>query len=159
MPLEIERKYRVTGEGWRAAISDSNRMRQGYLNEPGRCSIRVRVADDYAELNIKAAVIGAARAEYEYRIPVEEAEAMLDDFCAHPPIEKIRHRVMHAGHMWEVDEFGGANAGLVIAELELDAADEVFETPPWLGVEVTQEHRFYNHALANRPYTQWQDDD
>lgn len=157
MPLEIERKYRVIGDGWRDAVSDSSRLRQGYLNEPGRCSIRVRVADDYAELNIKAAVVGAARAEYEYRIPVDEAESMLDDFCAHPPIEKVRHRVMHAGHMWEVDEFHGANGGLVIAEIELNAADEAFEIPPWLGREVTDERRFYNHALANNPFNQWED--
>lgn len=155
MPLEIERKFRVTGDGWREEDSESTRLKQGYLNEPGRCSIRVRLADDYAELNIKAAVIGTARAEYEYRIPVSEAESMLDDFCAHTPIEKIRHRVMHAGHMWEVDEFLGANAGLVVAEIELDDADEVFERPDWLGVEVTDEHRFYNHALANAPFSQW----
>lgn len=158
MPLEIERKYRVSGDGWRDLASDSSRMRQGYLNEPGRCSIRVRVADEHAELNIKAAVIGAARAEYEYRIPVDEAEAMLDDFCTHEPVDKIRHRVMHDGHMWEVDEFLGANAGLVIAEIELDDPDEHFECPSWLGAEVTDEYRFYNHALANNPYSQWGDD-
>lgn len=158
MGLEIERKYLVVDDSWRAEVSDSSRMRQGYLNDPGRCSIRVRVADDYAELNIKAAVVGAARAEYEYRIPVDDAEAMLDDFCTHTPIEKIRHRVMHAGYMWEVDEFRGANAGLVIAELELDDPDERFNPPPWLGREVTQERRYYNHALADAPYSTWSDD-
>lgn len=158
MALEIERKFRVTNGGWRDEASESLRFRQGYLNEPGRCSIRVRLADDHAELNIKAAVIGTARAEYEYRIPASDAEAMLDDFCAHEPVEKIRHRVMHAGHMWEVDEFLGANAGLVIAEIELDDPDEAFERPDWLGAEVTDERRFYNHALATEPFSQWADD-
>lgn len=155
MGLEIERKFRVIGDDWRELVSDSSRLRQGYLNEPGHCSIRVRVAADYAELNIKAAVVGAARAEYEYRIPVEEAETMLDDFCVHPPIEKTRHRVMYAGHMWELDEFLGANDGLLIAEIELDTPDEVFDKPPWLGREVTDEQRYYNHALAQMPFSRW----
>lgn len=159
MAIEIERKFRVTGTDWRAAASHSDRLRQGYLNDPGRCSIRVRLAADYAELNIKAAVIGTARSEYEYRIPVADAEAMLDDFCTHEPIEKIRHRVMHAGHMWEVDEFLGANAGLVIAEIELDDPDEVFERPSWVGAEVTEDYQYYNHALAKHPFNEWPEHD
>lgn len=158
MAIEIERKFRVTSDDWRKAASDSRRLVQGYLNDPGRCSIRVRLTEEDAELNIKAAVVGMARKEYEYPIPMAEAEAMLDDFCTHERIEKIRYRVMNAGHMWEVDEFLGANAGLIIAEIELDDPDEAFERPAWVGTEVTDEQSFYNHSLANHPFQQWPSD-
>lgn len=155
MAIEIERKYLVVGEAWRAAVTRSARMRQGYLvGDGGRASVRVRVQADVAHLNIKAAVIGSARAEYEYEIPLADAHQMLDTLCV-GRIDKVRHYVQHGGHLWEVDEFEGDNAGLVVAEIELDAEDEAFQRPDWLGEDVTMDKRYYNHALALRPYAQW----
>jgi adenylate cyclase len=155
MAIEIERKFLVTGDGWRAAASRSAVMRQGYLGgEEGRASIRVRVSGSQAWLNIKAAVVGSSRAEYEYEIPLAEANEMLDSLCI-GLIDKTRHYVEHAGHLWEVDEFHGANAGLIVAEIELKQADQVFAVPGWAGAEVTSERRYYNHALALHPYREW----
>lgn len=161
MAIEIERKFLVNGEGWRGAVTRSAPMRQGYLNSipgggtQGRASIRVRVSGDKAWLNIKAAVLGSSRAEYEYPIALDEANQMLDTLCT-GLIDKTRHYVEHEGHLWEVDEFEGDNAGLVVAEIELDRTDEAFAMPPWLGREVTDERRYYNHALAMHPYRLWE---
>lgn len=156
MPIEIERKFLVSGDAWRQGAERSAAMRQGYLGgAEGRASIRVRVSGTQAWLNIKAAVLGSQRAEYEYAIPLDEANQMLDTLCI-GLIDKIRHYVRHEGHLWEVDEFLGDNAGLVVAEIELDHADEAFARPSWLGTEVTDEQRYYNHALALHPYRQWE---
>jgi adenylate cyclase len=156
MAIEIERKFLVTGEGWRSAVTRSAPMRQGYLGgAEGRASIRVRVSGQDAWLNIKAAVLGSSRAEYEYPIPLAEANEMLGSLCT-ACLDKTRHYVEHHGHLWEVDEFEGDNAGLVVAEIELDRADEAFAQPFWLGREVTDERRYYNHALALHPYRLWE---
>jgi adenylate cyclase len=160
MATEIERKFLVAGDAWRAQALRAIRMRQGYLCPEGdsRASVRVRVsagaAGPAAHLNIKAAVIGSARAEYEYPLPLADAEQMLDTLCI-GLVEKTRHLVPSAAHLWEVDEFFGANAGLVVAEIELGAVDEAFARPAWLGREVTDEVRYYNHALSTRPYCSW----
>lgn len=155
MAIEIERKFLVAGEGWRSVVTRSAPMRQGYLGgAEGRASIRVRVSGDDAWLNIKAAVMGSSRAEYEYAIPLADANEMLDRLCT-GLIDKTRHYVEHQGHVWEVDEFAGDNAGLVVAEIELDRPDETFSSPSWLGREVTDERRYYNHALALHPYRLW----
>jgi adenylate cyclase len=155
MPIEIERKFLVVGDEWRGAAHRAVRMRQGYLGgDTGRASVRVRVHSDVGHLNIKAAVIGSARAEYEYEIPQVEANEMLDSLCV-GRIEKTRYYVTFAGHTWEVDEFDGDNAGLIVAELELSRVDEAFEQPSWLGIEVTNDQRYYNHALALKPFTRW----
>jgi len=158
MAIEIERKFLVASDGWRSEAGQARRMRQGYLNDGGRCSVRVRVHGDRAELNIKAAVVGAQRAEYEYPIPVADAHAMLDELCAYPPLDKTRYLVEHGGHTWEVDVFEGANDGLVVAEIELETPDTPFERPDWLGPEVTDERCYYNHALAAHPFRDWSDD-
>ncbi len=105
-------------------------------------------------LNVKAAVIGAARAEYEYTIPADEAEEMINTL-ANGVILKTRHYVQHQGHLWEVDEFEGDNAPLVVAEIELGHEAESFARPEWLGEEVTMDARYYNHALSVTPYQQW----
>jgi adenylate cyclase len=152
---EIERKFLVVGEAWRAAASARIAMRQGYLTRDGKSSVRVRITDTEARLNLKAAVVGTTRLEYDWPIAREEAEEILDQLCLRPLIEKVRHHVTVAGKRWEVDEFRGENAGLIVAELELAAADEAFERPAWLGREVTAEQRYYNQALALRPYAAW----
>jgi adenylate cyclase len=155
MAIEIERKFLVSGTGWRSAVRRSVRMRQGYLTqEAGRASVRVRVQEDCAHLNIKAAVVGSARAEYEYEIPLADAHEMLDTLCV-ACLDKTRHYVEFGGMTWEVDEFEGGNAGLVIAEIELSSREQAFARPGWLGDEVTDERRYYNHALALHPYREW----
>ena len=155
MATEIERKFLVVGEAWRAAASARIAMRQGYLTRDGKSSVRVRITDDEARLNLKAAVVGTTRLEYDWPIARDEAEEILDQLCLRPLIEKVRHHVTVGGRQWEVDEFLGENAGLVVAELELEAADAEFERPAWLGREVTAEQRYYNQALALRPFGAW----
>ena len=155
MATEIERKFLVVGEAWRSATAKTIAMRQGYLTRDGKSSVRVRLTDAEARLNLKAAVVGTTRLEYDWPIARAEAEEILEQLCLRPLIEKLRHIIEVGGRQWEVDEFLGDNAGLVVAELELLAADEEFEHPAWLGREVTQEQRYYNQALALRPYCEW----
>lgn len=156
MALEIERKFLVVGDDWRGQAHASAHFAQGYLNDRGKASVRVRIENDAANLNLKAAEVGTTRAEYEYPIPLAEAREILDNLTLTAPVEKTRHWVAHAGHVWEIDEFIGANAPLVVAEIELDDADARFAHPGWLGAEITDDVRYYNHALAFTPYSQWQ---
>ena len=165
MGIEIERKFLVVGDGWRVAAQRVVPMAQGYLNDLAmvdsgamQASVRVRIEGDVARLNIKSRELGASRQEFEYAIPVEDAHALLA-LAVGGRIEKRRHIVEHAGHVWEVDEFLGDNAGLVVAEIELDAVDAPFERPDWLGAEATAAPRYYNLALASRPFAQWRDDE
>jgi adenylate cyclase len=155
MAIEIERKFLVADESWRTAVSRTRRIRQGYLSNNGVSSVRVRCAgDDRAFLTIKSAEQGARRQEFEYTIPVADAEALLA-LCEGNIVEKLRHDVLHGGLTWEVDEFLGANQGLVIAEVELARVDQVIDRPAWLGSEVTSEQRYYNAGLARRPFNSW----
>lgn len=155
MGTEIERKFLVANDTWRATAVSAARLVQGYLTaEPG-LTVRVRVADAAAWLTIKGATQGISRAEFEYPIPRTDADAMLATLALCPPVEKIRHHVPHAGHVWEVDVFAGANAGLVLAEIELAAVDEPFARPPWLGEEVSGDPRYYNARLARQPFRDW----
>ena len=155
MGLEIERKFRVAGDAWRAQVSQSTLLRQGYIANTARASVRVRLAGEGGWLSVKAMTRGLSRAEYEAAIPAQEAQEMLDRLCEGPLIEKWRHIVVYQGNRWEIDEFLGANAGLTIAELELEAEDAVFARPSWLGVEVTHDERYYNFRLAEKPFRHW----
>ncbi|RRU11619.1 CYTH domain-containing protein [Stenotrophomonas sp. 278] len=163
MPLEIERKYRVTGEAWRAQAHQVIPMAQGYLNDSAsldsgaqKASVRVRIQGEQAFLNLKSREIGHTRQEFDYPIPVDEARDLLA-LCVGGLIDKRRHLVRHGGLLWEVDEFLGDNAGLVVAEVELEHAEQAIDLPEWAGEEVTDEVRYYNLALAARPYSQWSD--
>jgi adenylate cyclase len=151
MALEIERKFLVTGEGWRAvALGPGLRLRQGYLPNGGGTAapvVRVRLVDDAGFLTIKGPGL-LTRAEFEYPIPAEDAAAMLATLCTPPVLEKTRTRVGHGGLVWEVDEFAGRLAGLVLAEVELDAIEQHFARPDWAGREVTGDPRYMNNALA-----------
>jgi adenylate cyclase len=158
MAVEIERKFLLAGEGWRNAVEHSERLAQGYLGG-SRASVRVRIGDGRAWLNIKARVRGAERLEFEYEIPLADGEQLLAELAEPGRIDKVRHHVRHAGALWEIDEFAGDNAGLVVAEIELDAVDAEFARPAWLGREVTDEARYYNLALAERPYAHWAADE
>lgn len=152
MPLEIERKFLVSGHAWRSA--DAVLYRQGYLNRDKQRTVRVRIAGDRAFLTIKGVSSGATRVEFEYEIPVSEAAQLLT-LCDGPLIEKTRHRVTVGPHVWEVDEFHGDNDGLVVAEIELGSEDEAFARPEWVSVEVTEDARYYNSNLAVRPFRTW----
>lgn len=154
MPVEIERKFRVTGDGWRAAGAGT-RYRQGYLSLQAGASVRVRASHDQGYLTIKGETSGVTRAEYEYPIPLAHANELLDALCIKPVIEKTRYRIEHRGLVWEVDEFEGGNAGLVIAEVELESEGQAIELPAWVGEEVTGDPRYYNASLVSNPYSTW----
>ena len=165
MGIEIERKFLVTGDGWRAAAHKVVPMAQGYLNDLAmveggamNASVRVRIEGDEARLNIKSRELGASRQEFDYPIPVADARALLA-LAVGGLVDKRRHYVQFEGHLWEVDEFLGDNAGLVVAEIELSSVDEAFARPGWLGAEATHAQRYYNLALASRPYSQWSEDE
>ena len=153
MGIEIERKFRVHDDSWRGAIARSIRMTQGYLGGDA-CSVRVRVAGDEGWINVKSKTLGDTRSEYEFGIPADEARAMLAEFCP-KALDKVRHIVPFGGRDFEIDEFLGDNRGLVVAELELERADAVFERPSWLGAEVTQDARYYNVNLVRAPHSTW----
>jgi adenylate cyclase len=155
MALEIERKFRVVGDSWRSRTVAVHRIRQAYLAKTGRLSLRVRIRDaEAATLTIKTAAPGIARHEYEYPIPVTDAEALLEQREG-GVIAKLRHVLPVGDLTWEIDEFEGDNAGLVVAEVELNRAGQPFARPAWLGEEVTHDHRFYNAQLVHRPYARW----
>lgn len=156
MAIEIERKFLVADTSadalWRAAPGVA--YRQGYLNRDKARTVRVRQAGDAAFLTIKGVSVGATRAEFEYPIPVADAQALLR-LCDGPWVEKTRYVVQHGGTTWEVDVFAGDNAGLVVAEVELHSEAQSFEKPPWLGDEVTHDARYFNSNLASHPFCRW----
>ncbi|MES2183801.1 MAG: CYTH domain-containing protein [Pseudomonadota bacterium] len=152
MALEIERKFLVIGTAWRQGAG--TRFRQGYLNRDKQRTVRVRLAGDQAFLTVKGPTQGATRSEFEYAIPLADAEAMLA-LCDGPLVEKIRRVVVFEGMAWEVDEFLGDNAGLVVAEIELASEDQPFARPAWLGREVTDDARYFNSNLATFPFSRW----
>ena len=154
MGIEIERKFLVDGNDWRADAV-GRRYRQGFLNTAKERTVRVRTDGTKGFLTVKGPSVGSVRTEFEYEIPVEDADAILEDLCEQPVIEKIRYRIPWGSHTWEVDEFLGENEGLVIAEIELSQANEPFEKPPWLGRDVTGDPRYYNACLVTHPYRQW----
>jgi len=155
MNLEIERKFLVRNDGWRKRAIGREPLRQGYLANTPACSIRVRTAPGRGWVSIKGMQPGRARPEFEYAIPESDATEMLSTFVDGSFIDKIRYRVPFGRHQFEVDEFHGSNAGLVLAEIELASADEVFERPDWLGDEVTDDARFFNFRLASEPFNAW----
>lgn len=155
MSLEIEKKFLVLDDGWRAGARPGIRYRQGYMTETGPGSVRVRIGGSHAYLNIKSATLAQQRLEYEYEIPLRDAEEMLERICIKPLIEKTRYEVEHQGHVWEVDVFEGENAGLIVAEIELNDVNEPFAKPAWLGEEVSDDPRYYNVCLVQQPYQRW----
>jgi len=155
MATEIEHKFLIRDDRWRQQVERSVRMRQGYLTSDARCSVRVRVAGGQGFLNIKSGTLGIQRSEYEYPIPLAEAEEILDTLCEKPLLEKTRHFIHFGEHVWEIDEFAGANAGLIVAEVELSHPDEPFERPDWASEDVSHDIRYYNSQLARHPYATW----
>lgn len=154
MGIEIERKFLVDQRGaWRSA--PVTRFRQGYLSTAKERTVRVRTAGNQGYLTIKGTTQGATRLEYEYPIPLADAEQLLNELCEQPLIEKDRYKLNHQGLIWEIDEFFGENQGLILAEVELSSEDQPFAKPDWVREEVTEEPRYYNANLIKHPFTRW----
>lgn len=157
MAQEIERKYLLANESWRDSHPVGVAYQQGYLMSTAEKTVRIRIAGDRGYVTIKsgsqAGEIG--RAEYEYEIPLCDAQEMFDTLCEPGKIEKTRYNIPYENHVWEVDVFQGANQGLITAEIELTAEDESFSVPSWIGQEVTHDKRYQNGRLAQEPYTTW----
>jgi len=154
MGVEIERKFLVRNLAWKS-LAPGVLLRQGYLSSAPERIVRVRIEGSAAVLTIKGRTTGMTRSEWEYPIPAADAQAFLDDLCERPTIEKYRYRIPVAGMTWEVDEFLGENAGLVVAEIELESEQQAFAKPDWVGDEVTHDARYFNANLLRHPYTKW----
>jgi len=155
MATEIERKFLVINDDWRGIVESEMQIVQAYLGNNEFSSTRIRIQDDKANINIKSATLGISRTEFEYAIPVVDAQLIIDDLCIKPVIKKTRYTVKHMQHLWEIDVFSGDNEGLIVAEIELSSPDEAFEKPSWLGEEVSNDARYYNVCLVRNPYKTW----
>ncbi len=154
MGTEIERKFLVIGDGWRAGAKPIA-IRQGYLCRDAGHIVRVRTYGEGAFLTIKGDGAGISRLEFEYAVPPADAKVLLDTCCRRPLIEKTRCEVEVNGLLWVIDVFAGENDGLIVAELELTSEDQAFDLPPWIGAEVSAEPRYFNAALSERPFSAW----
>ena len=154
MGVEIERKFLLRGDGWRA-LGEPVLLRQGYLSSNPDRTVRVRIEGGQGSMTIKGRSVGATRGEWEYPIPLIDANELLDRLCEQPIIEKYRRRIPVGGHTWEVDEFLGANQGLVVAEIELESEEQQFDKPDWIGDEVTDDRRYFNSSLIRNPFSTW----
>lgn len=154
MGQEIERKFLVVGDEWRSHAS-GQRYCQGYLPTQPGTTVRVRIVGPIGYLTIKGPTQGITRSEFEYEIPLSDAQQLLDELCDRPLIEKTRYRVEALGHIWEIDEFEGENQGLIIAEVELENAHQPIALPSWLGTEVSGDPRYYNSSLTKYPFSRW----
>jgi len=154
MGIEIERKFLMEGDGWEVDAGKGVVCRQGYLIADPDKTVRVRIIGEKAYLTIKGATTGITRSEFEYKIPVPDAEKLLA-LCGSAVVEKQRYLIKHGGKTWELDVFAGANEGLVMAEIELESEEQEFDLPDWLGEEVSSDPRYYNAYLARHPFTTW----
>ncbi len=147
--IEIERKFLVRGAAWRPDVHKAQRIEQGYIDATG-ATVRVRLLDEKGFLTLKGPTKGISRVEYEYEVPVQDAREMLGKLCG-VTLKKTRHHIMVGPHEWVIDEFDGTHRGLIMAEIELTAEDEVFEVPAWAGPEVSGDARYYNSNLIGQP--------
>lgn len=154
MSTEIERKFLVRGDRWKT-LGQGTSIQQGYLSSHPDRIVRVRIDGAAAMLTIKGRTVGMTRGEWEYPIPLADAQSFLAELCEKPLIEKTRYRILDEGMLWEVDEFYGDNAGLVVAEIELESEDQAFSKPDWVGQEVTDDARYFNANLLRYPYSAW----
>lgn len=154
MPKEIERKFLVTGDTFKS-LAKGEYIRQGFLSTEIARVVRVRIKGEKAWITVKGLSVGATRAEFEYEIPPVDAKYMLENLCEKPTIEKYRYVIDYEGFTWEVDEFLGDNAGLLVAEIELESEYQAFPLPAWVGEEVTGDDRYYNANLIKNPFKNW----
>jgi adenylate cyclase len=162
MAREIERKYLLNNDKWRDLVYKSTEFSQGYLTPldgQTKSSVRIRIEGEHANINIKSLEIGLSRDEYEYPIDPSEAKKMLASLCVGPVIEKVRHLVKANDYVWEIDEFLGDNQGLLVAEVEMESESEQPTLPDWAGKEVTEEPRYYNISLSEKPFSDWSEDE
>ncbi len=159
MGYEIERKFLLKNELWRQHCLDKQHYQQGYLSRDQKRTVRVRIQEKCAFLTIKGASINNICSEFEYEIPLNDAAVILETLCITPIIEKTRYRIPSEGVIWEIDEFSGENAGLIIAEVELQSPGQKIILPPWIDREVTGEKRFYNVNLIHYPYSMWTEEE
>lgn len=157
MAIEIERKFLVRSDAWRSSVVRAKHLQQAYLSKDGGFSARVRIVDGRAAtLTIKSSRAGPKRLEFEYPVPIADAEQLMA-LGQGAAIEKVRHIVRSNGLTWEIDVFGGANAGLVVAEVELENETQAITLPDWVGAEVTRDARYYNSNLVMAPFSTWHD--
>ncbi len=154
MPQEIERKFLLANDNWKAEVDHAVTIKQGYLNSAKERTVRIRITGEQAFLTIKGPVSGVTRPEFEYEVPVNDALAMIG-LCEQPVIEKTRHYLETGTHTWEIDVFAGENEGLAVAEIELSSEAEDFAQPFWLGEEVSDDSRYYNSSLIKQPFRLW----
>lgn len=154
MAQEIERKFLLKNDEWRK-LTKGVLYRQGYLSTAPERTVRVRVVGEKAYFTVKGLTKGLTRVEFEYEIPLEDANQLLDELCQRPIIEKLRHKLDFAGFTWEIDEYLGENQGLTIAEVELDSENQAFELPSWVGKDVSDEPKYYNANLVANPFSKW----
>ena len=159
MGIEIERKFILKNDDWKPLVTKTHVIRQGYLQSgleaAQKSSVRIRISNDRANINVKSVELTTIRQEFEYEIPLADAQQMLSTLCDETIIEKTRYHVPYASHLWEIDIFEGLNEGLQIAEIELKDPDETFEIPDWIGKEVSDDKRYYNIYLLKTPYIMW----
>ena len=154
MGIEIERKFLIHKE-LIGPLKNGYQIKQGYIKTVDFTTVRVRIRDKEAFLTIKSKNKGTSRLEFEYPIPLQDAQEMLENLCQTALVEKTRYLVVHKGHTWEVDVFEGHNKGLIVAEIELQNKEEAFALPKWIDKEVSDEARYYNSNLISHPYTKW----
>jgi adenylate cyclase len=154
MATEIERKYLIKGDAWRG-LSQGSAYRQGYIPTQDKVTVRVRVVGEKGYLTIKGPTIQCSRLEFEYSIPIKDAQEMLETLCERPFIEKIRYKIEFEGLIWEIDEFEGVNKGLILAEVELGDENQEIELPSWIGQEVSHDSRYFNSNLVKHPFSKW----
>ncbi len=159
MGIEIERKFLLETDDWKAAVTETHVIKQGYLQSgleaSQKSSVRIRISDDTANINIKSVDLTMVRQEFEYAIPLVDAHQLMTSLCDDIVISKTRYHVPYGQHLWEVDIFEGENEGLQMAEIELNSLDEAFEKPSWIGEEVSHDKRFYNIYLLKHPFRMW----
>ena len=159
MAIEIERKFLLKNDDWKPLVTKTHAIKQGYLQSgldaSQKSSVRIRISNDNANINIKSVDLTMIRQEFEYPIPLADAEQLLSTLCDENHIIKTRYHVPYASHVWEIDIFEGVNEGLQIAEIELDHIDEGFEIPDWIAQEVSDDERYYNIYLIKTPYKVW----
>jgi CYTH domain-containing protein len=155
MATEIERKFLLKDDGWRGLVSGVI-YRQGYLTTGEGITVRVRIVGNQGFLTVKGATMGQSRLEFEYPIPLEDAQQMLNTLCDRPLIEKIRYKIKQGDLVWEIDEFAGENQGLIVAEVELEGENQTIDLPEWIDREVS-DPKYFNANLVKHPYNQWID--
>jgi len=154
MAVEIERKFLLANSNWRALINNSTSIKQGYLNSNHERTTRVRIKGDKGFLTVKGKSNGTKRLEFEYEIPLDDANEMLQ-LCEKPIIEKIRYEIHINDDIWEIDEFDGDNKGLLVAEVELENENQEVTIPEWIGTEVSHENKYFNSSLIKNPFSRW----